>query len=627
MKPVPSPRRGVIRLFRFVGIDVFLHWSWFLVAVSEILSRSGKYSSITWNVLEYLSLFAIVLLHEFGHALACRQVGGTANQIMLWPLGGVAYVNPPPRPGATLWCIGAGPLVNLVLLPALFLIRGLSQSMGWAEAAPDLFAFLNAIWFMNLFLLIFNMLPVYPLDGGQILRSLLWFGLGRARSLMVASIIGLLGAAGFISFAIWAFNVDMGTIAIQGWLGVVCVFIFMNCWVGLRQARALSRLAQLPRREGYACPICKTSPPVGDLWNCVLCRQPFDTFQTRGACPHCPGRGPLTPCLNCGRLTHMSDWIVPAGENSLNLKKSRPTRIVIADSHPIFRDGLRRLLETEPDLEVVGEAYYSAHVVRLAQQLKPDILLLDQAMLKSILEGPGSKALRDLTSSENSTPVRLILLTAATMEGEIVEGIHLGARGVVPKDSATQVLLKVIHNVMGREQVSNLAQHSPKQVRYSSGESWQKKFRLTARELEIVPRVVAGYSNKEIAQSFKIGEATVKHFLANIFAKLGVSSRLELAKLLAMNNSAPGDSADPYAPVCAPLKPKPHLRSGGAMVAPEPDDTEQIFPEMKLSEGEQTKRARNQLEVNMRERERERLACRDAYDWDVQRRGKKRKQG
>ncbi len=94
-------------------------------------SRAGrKYSSVTWNVLEYLALFLIVMLHEFGHALACRQVGGTANQIVLWPLGGVAYVDPPPRPGATLWSIAAGPLVNVALLPVLFGARHLSRITG-----------------------------------------------------------------------------------------------------------------------------------------------------------------------------------------------------------------------------------------------------------------------------------------------------------------------------------------------------------------------------------------------------------------------------------------------------------------------------------------------------------------
>src|SRR5215469_4953930 len=111
--------RGSIRLFHLAGVQVFLHWSWLIVAVFEINSRSDKYSSIAWNVLEYLALFVIVLMHEFGHALACRNIGGTANQIVLWPLGGVAYVDPPQRPGAVLWSIAAGPLVNLILIPVI----------------------------------------------------------------------------------------------------------------------------------------------------------------------------------------------------------------------------------------------------------------------------------------------------------------------------------------------------------------------------------------------------------------------------------------------------------------------------------------------------------------------------
>src|SRR6201982_2720653 len=132
-------RKGSIRLFEFAGIEVFLHWSWFLVAVYEIQSRSGRYSSILWNILEYLALFLIVLLHEFGHALACRQVGGNANRIVLWPLGGVAYVDPPPRPGATLWSIAAGPLVNVVLVPVLFFLSMLGRSSGWPQTMPDFY--------------------------------------------------------------------------------------------------------------------------------------------------------------------------------------------------------------------------------------------------------------------------------------------------------------------------------------------------------------------------------------------------------------------------------------------------------------------------------------------------------
>ena len=170
---MPSLQNGSVRLFRFAGIDLFLHWSWFLVAAYEINGRTRTYSSLTWNFLEYLSLFLIVMLHEYGHALACRQVGGNANRIVLWPLGGVAYVDPPPRPGATLWSIAAGPLVNVALLPILTGLGFLSRDLGWAAAMPNAHALLRAVWFMNLSLLIFNMLPIYPLDGGQILRALL----------------------------------------------------------------------------------------------------------------------------------------------------------------------------------------------------------------------------------------------------------------------------------------------------------------------------------------------------------------------------------------------------------------------------------------------------------------------
>src|SRR5262245_6400481 len=113
-------RKSSIRLFRIRGIDVFLHWSWFIVAAVEIGSRRSAYTSPGWNVLEYIALFVIVLLHEFGHALACRQVGGQADRIMLWPLGGVALINPPQRPKAMLWSIAAGPLVNVILVGVLW---------------------------------------------------------------------------------------------------------------------------------------------------------------------------------------------------------------------------------------------------------------------------------------------------------------------------------------------------------------------------------------------------------------------------------------------------------------------------------------------------------------------------
>lgn len=299
---MPSAGQGTIRLFQFKGITVFLHWSWFLVAVYEIQSRKGQYSSITWNVLEYLALFLIVLLHEFGHSLACRQVGGQANQIVLWPLGGVAYVDPPPRPGATLWSIAAGPLVNVALIPIIMGIGRMSLLLGWYSAVPNLRPLLHAIFYIDVGLLIFNILPIYPLDGGQILRSLLWFMLGRARSLMVATILGFVGIVGFIGLAFWVHD---------AWLGAIAVFLLLNCWGGLRHAQALLRFAKLPRREGFACPACKTSPPIGDFWKCGKCGQAFDTFQTQGVCPNCATQFSVTKCLDCGAVRPISEWAKP----------------------------------------------------------------------------------------------------------------------------------------------------------------------------------------------------------------------------------------------------------------------------------------------------------------------------
>ena len=221
-------------------------------------------------------------------------------------------------------------------------------------------------------------------------------------------------------------------------------------------------------------------------------------------------------------------------------RKSQPIRVLIADDHPIFRDGLRRLLEAESRCVVIGEACDGAEAVKQARLLKPDILLLDLAMPRH----PGLEALREMSTSAGPHLVRIILLTAAAEKNQIVEALQLGARGVVMKDSATQLLLKSIDTVMageywvGRESVSNLVQYLRNLVQSSGEEARQKKFGLTPRELEIVSAVVAGYANKEIAEYFKISEDTVKHHLSNIFDKLGVSTRLELA-LFAVNQSLP----------------------------------------------------------------------------------------
>ena len=207
--------------------------------------------------------------------------------------------------------------------------------------------------------------------------------------------------------------------------------------------------------------------------------------------------------------------------------------IVVADDHTIFRDGLRRLLESEPELKVIGEAADGDEAVARTRELKPDILLLDLVMPRKA----GMDAMRELSTEGNGFNTKIIILAASIERIQIVQALQFGARGVVMKEAATQLLMKAIRAVMsgeywvGREAVGDIVDFMRNS---SSGDKQQKNYGLTKREMDILVSIVTGLSNKEIARRFAISLHTVKFHVESVLRKLGAKSRAEaVAKGLA----------------------------------------------------------------------------------------------
>lgn len=219
----------------------------------------------------------------------------------------------------------------------------------------------------------------------------------------------------------------------------------------------------------------------------------------------------------------------------------KPIRIVIADEHPIFRQDLRRALESEPGLHIVGEACDALGAGQLARQREPDILLVDFALSRRLeLNGSASQV----------HAVRVVVTVTAIEKADLVEAFRLGAHGVVLKRSAPPVLLKSIRSVMAgqywleRESVGVLVEALRESLAHGNGTKSPKDYGLTRREVDIITKIASGRSNKEVGEEFAISERTVKHHLTNIFGKVGVSSRLQLA-LFAVNQhlmGSPGPS-------------------------------------------------------------------------------------
>ena len=222
----------------------------------------------------------------------------------------------------------------------------------------------------------------------------------------------------------------------------------------------------------------------------------------------------------------------PVSSEPIETKK-KMVRLLIADDHPIVRDGLKKLLQLEDDFEVVGEAGDGREVLEKVRELDPDVLLLDLRMPN--LDGLG--ALQALQQVNKRT--RVIILTASEDKNEFVQAMKLGCSGIVLKQTAPDLIVKSIRKVNSGEiwldshttaaVMRTFSTGSEESGGGSGGGKGRERSPLSTREREIVALVAQGYKNKEMAEKMFISEQTVKNHLHNIFDKLGVSDRLELA--------------------------------------------------------------------------------------------------
>ncbi|MBI2816934.1 MAG: response regulator transcription factor [Acidobacteria bacterium] len=207
------------------------------------------------------------------------------------------------------------------------------------------------------------------------------------------------------------------------------------------------------------------------------------------------------------------------------MNRSNRIRVLIGDRQPIFRTGLNQLLSNQPGISVVGEAADGEETLKLTDERKPSILLLDSILVES----PGTDILQQLQQKHKS--VKVILLTPSEREGSGSLGNM--AAGILPKQAAFDTLLECIHKVDAGEPWTNAQSDTPAAMPFggsiNSSSTSRENTPLSFREKQVVSLVSQGFRNKEIAEKMFISEQTVKNHLHNIFDKLGVSDRLELA--------------------------------------------------------------------------------------------------
>jgi DNA-binding NarL/FixJ family response regulator len=203
-----------------------------------------------------------------------------------------------------------------------------------------------------------------------------------------------------------------------------------------------------------------------------------------------------------------------------------PTRIIIADDHPLFREGVAHTLDSEADLEIVGQAKTGEEAIQLVTELLPDVVLLDITM-------PGQEGISTAKIISTTFPVvRIIMLTASEDEDDLLNALKAGARGYVVKGVHANELARAVRAVVNGETYISPSMASTLLLELTKPQKPHPLSELTDREKEILSLVAEGLTNREIGAQIHLAEKTIKHYMTNILQKLHVRSRVEAALIM-----------------------------------------------------------------------------------------------
>jgi Zn-dependent protease len=288
--------RARLRIARIGGLRISIHWSWFPFLVVWVAWGVNGYSSRGWAALEFVGVFLIVLMHELGHVAASFRLGQKAPEIILWPLGGLALLETSNRWATELLIAGAGPAVNVLLVP----VTCLSWYWFGYRRGGDVSLLLWRLAWVNVWILVSNLLPIWPLDGGRIALAAMTARLRPARSRFVICAVGMTCAAAAM---VWLVHV-------QDFVGVAFATALMLLNVAYFQW-SLAMMAFERRRDVHdsaVCPNCRSPAFDGAHWACRNCGRRYNPFANRGHCWNCKQDGGAITCFYCGKTSPVAAW-------------------------------------------------------------------------------------------------------------------------------------------------------------------------------------------------------------------------------------------------------------------------------------------------------------------------------